>query len=72
MREVVMHTAEPDSTIEATELIDKILYSTYVRAELNQVSNNSTQMNAEERTQLLRILKDFEYLFGGTLGDWAT
>ena len=67
-----MHTAEPDSKIEATELIDKILYSTYVRAELNQVSNNSTQMNAEERTQLLRILKDFEYLFGGTLGDWAT
>ena len=29
-------------------------------------------MNSEERNQLLRILKDFEDLFDGTLGDWDT
>ena len=29
-------------------------------------------MNAEERTQLLRLLKKFKDLFYGTLGDWDT
>ena len=47
MREVVMQTAEPASTIEATEWIVKIINSTYVKAELNQVANNSTQLNSE-------------------------
>ena len=27
-------------------------------------------MNAEERTQLLRLLQYVEYLFGGTVQDW--
>ena len=27
-------------------------------------------MNAEERTQLLRLLEDVEEIFDGTLGDW--
>ena len=29
-------------------------------------------MNSDESTQLLSLLKDFEDLFGGTLGDWYT
>ena len=29
-------------------------------------------MNAEERTQRLRLLKYFDDLFDGTLGDWDT
>ena len=29
-------------------------------------------MNAEERAQVLGILKDFKYLFDVTLGDWDT
>ena len=74
MREVVMQTAEPASTIEATDRMVKILDSTYVnvKADLNQLSDNATQLNAEERTQLLSLLEDFEDLFGVTLGDWAT
>ena len=47
----------------------KILYSNYLRSDLEQVSANSTHMNAEERTRLLRLLKYFEDLFDGTLGD---
>ena len=50
----------------------KILDSTYVKADLKNVPNNSTQINAEERTQLLSLLEDFEDFFGGTLGYWAT
>ena len=43
-----------------------------MKADLKQVSDNSTQLNAEEINQLLSLPKDFEDLFGVTLGDWAT
>ena len=72
MREVVMQTVEPDSIREDTEKMVKILNSTYAKADLKQVFNNATQMNAEERTQLLSILEDFKDFFDGDLGDWAT
>ena len=45
MRKVVMQTAEPDSTREATDRLVKILHSTYAKAYLNQVANNATRMN---------------------------
>ena len=67
-----MQTAEPDSTREATERIVKILNSNYEMAHCKQIANNATQMNAEERTQLLSLLEDLEDLFDGTLGDWST
>ena len=35
---------------------------------LKEVVNKATQMNAEEKNQVLRFLKDFEDLFDGTLG----
>ena len=60
IREVVMQTAEPASTREATELMVKILDSTYVKADLKEVADNATQLNAEERTMLLSLLEDFE------------
>ena len=72
MREVVMQTAEPASTQEDTERILKILDITYAKGYLEQVFANSIQLNAEEITLLLCLLEDFEYLLGGTLGDWAT
>ena len=43
-----------------------------MKVDLKQVANNATQLNTEERTQLLGLLKYFEYLFYGTLGDWYT
>ena len=46
MCEVVMQTADPYSTQEATEPMVKIIYSIYVKAELEQVANNTTQLNA--------------------------
>ena len=46
--------------------------TSYAKIDLKQVADNTTHMNAEERTQLLRILEDFEDLFVGTLGDWDT
>ena len=71
MREVVMQTSEPDSNREATEIMVKILDSTYAKADLEQLVKAS-QMNAEERTFLLSPIEDFEECFDGTLGALAT
>ena len=43
-----------------------------MNANLKQVADNTTHLNSEERTQLLRIHKDFEDLFDSTLGYWGT
>ena len=72
MREVVMQTSEPSSTRGATERMVKILNSTYTKAGLEQVVNNASHINAQERTLLLSLLEDFEDLFYGTLGNWST
>ena len=65
-----MQTTDTFSTREDTERLVKIVDSIYTKAELEQVDANPTHMNAEQKTLLLRLLKDFEFLFGGTLGDW--
>ena len=59
MSEVVMDTAEPVSTIKDTEILVKILNSTYAKADLKQVANNKIHLNSEERAQLIRLLEDF-------------
>ena len=69
MRKVVMNTAEPDSTREATDRMVKILDNTYEKADLEHVVDNAIHLNAEEITLLLSLLEDFKGLFGGTLGD---
>ena len=50
----------------------KILDINYAKSDLKQVANKSTQLDSEEITQLLSLLKYFGDLFDGTLGDWAT
>ena len=65
-----MNNAVPVSTREATERLVKILDSTYTKAELKQVAANETQLKSEERTELLRLVRDFEDLFVCNLGDW--
>ena len=72
MRKVVMYNSEPASTKEATERMVKILDSIYAKAYLKCVADNASQMNSEERTLLLILIEDFEDLFDGTLGEWAT
>ena len=50
MHEAVMQTEEPASNQGDTDRMLKILDSTYVKADLKQLANNVTQLNAEERT----------------------
>ena len=72
MHEVVMQNEEPDSTREATEKMIKTLDINYAKEELKQASDNATQLNAEEITQLLSLLDESEELFDINLGYWAT
>ena len=44
----------------------------YTKAYLEQVAANATHTNTEEITQILRLLKYFEDLFGGNLGECYT
>ena len=72
IREVVMQTAGPASTLEATDRLVKILDVNYANADLNQGTDNATYLNAEERTQLLILVEYLKDLFDGTLVYWAT
>ena len=72
MHEVFMQNAEPAFTREATKIMVNTLYITYVKAELKQVVDNTTHLNAEERNQLLSLIEDLKDVFGGSLGDQAT
>ena len=58
-----MYTTEPASTQEGTERMVKILYINYVKAGLNTVADNATQLNAEEILLLLSLLEYFEDFF---------
>ena len=60
------------STRKATERTGKTLDSTYANPDLEQVAANEIQLNSEDRTQLLGLLKYLGYLFYGTIGDWDT
>ena len=55
MPKVLFQTSEPVSTREDTERLIKIL--NIRKADLEQVANNATQLNSDDRTQLLRRLK---------------
>ena len=72
MYEVVIQTAEPTSTQEATEWMIKIINGTYAKEDLKQVVDNITCLDDEEINMLLGLLEGFEDFFDGTLVYWAT
>ena len=54
---MVICTKEPAFTREATEIMVKIVYSTYSKVDLDQVTANAGQMNYDERINLLSLRK---------------
>ena len=63
---------EPISTELATQRAVKILDANYTKADLQTVVTNCKQLNSVEQNKLLELLKKFEQLFDGTLGNWRT
>ena len=48
MQEVVVQTVEQSSTREVTKLVLKILSSTFVKVELEKVTNNAVHLNTKQ------------------------
>ena len=72
MSEVVMHTAEPQFAKEATEIMAKIIDSTYDKSYLEQVVANEVQPEVDDRIDLPSLLNELEYFFDETIGEWGT
>ena len=68
-----LSTQEPKSTEEATQHVIGILDAKYEKADLQAIVDEyCSQLSSKEQTMLLEVLKNFEPLFDGTLGDWKT
>jgi hypothetical protein len=64
---------EPQSTQDATECATWILDAKYSKDDLQSfVRDNCKHLSADQQKKLLQLLKKYESLFDGTLGDWKT
>jgi hypothetical protein len=64
---------EPQSTQDATQRTTWILDAKYSKADLQAVvRNNCKHLSTNQQKKLLQLLKKYESLFDGTLGDWKT
>ncbi len=64
---------EPHSTQDATKHVTQILDAKYKKADLQSiVRDNCKHLSANQQKKLLKLLKKYELLFDGTLGNWKT
>jgi hypothetical protein len=64
---------EPHSTQDATKRVTRILDAKYQKADLQSiVRDNCKHLSANQQKKLLQLLKKYELLFDGILGDWTT
>ncbi len=64
---------ELKSTFEATKWVTQTLDAKYNKADLQSiVRENCKLLSAKHQKKLLQLLKKYESLFNGTLGDWKT
>ena len=63
--------AEPEAVTQATARLTQILDAKYEKADLKQVVKDVPELTAQEKSQLLKLLKAYEDLFDGTLGHWT-
>jgi hypothetical protein len=64
---------ELQSTQDATQRATQIVDAKYSKADLQSVvRDNCKHLHANQQKKLLKLLKKYELLFDGTLGDWKT
>jgi hypothetical protein len=64
---------EPNSTQNATKWVTQILDAKYQKADLQSIfRDNCKHLSTNQQKKLLQLLKKYETLFDGTLGDWKT
>jgi len=70
LMEFYIYAIESTTIQEATDRMKRILDAKYEKADLDKTVNDITYLNNEEKSQLLNLLKEYEYLFDGMLGIW--
>jgi hypothetical protein len=64
---------EPQSTQDTAKFVTRILDAKYKKADLQTiVRDNCKHLSTDQQKKLLQLLKKYELLFDGTLGDWKT
>jgi hypothetical protein len=64
---------EPHSTQDTTKYVTWIQDDKYNKADLQSiVRDNCKHLSTNQQKKLLQLLKKYEMLFDGTLGDWKT
>ena len=64
---------EPSATKALNDRTVKILDAKYEKADLPRVvEENCSHLSTSQKRDLLKLLREFETLFDGTLGDWDT
>ncbi len=64
---------EPHSTQDTTKRVMWILDTKYKKADLQPiVKDNCKHLSTNQKKKLLQLLKEYELLCDGTLGDWKT
>ncbi len=64
---------EPQSTLDATKCVTWILDAKYQKIDLQSIFRDDCKhLSADQQKKLLQLLKKYESLFDGTLGDWKT
>ena len=58
--------------MQAAKRLREILEAKYVKANLEEEVENCTNLNEDQKQDLLQLLKKFEHLFDGTLGKWKS
>jgi len=63
---------EPTSTAELTKRTVRILDAKYEKADLPAIVEKCDHLTKYEKEKLLQLLRKYECLFDGTLGEWKT
>ena len=69
---IISQSKEPNATQEMTARATRILDSKNKKADLEQITKNTSHLSSNEQQQLYQVLKKHETLFNGTLGTWNT
>ena len=65
-----LHVEEPQGLQADAERISRITEAKYSPADLEQIARETKGLNVREQSLLLRLLREHEEAFDGTLGEW--
>ena len=68
--EIAYHIRDSPALDDATERLKNILDAKYEAADLEQICREADYLSTDEQDKLIALLRKYETLFDGTLGQW--